>query len=537
MFATILGGIGLFLLGMTLMTDGLKTMAGDALKNLLSRFTGGTFSSILTGATITALIQSSSATTLMTIGFVSAGFLPFLQSIGVIIGANVGSTSTGWIVSLVGFKINMSVIALPLIGIGVFLKLFSKGRYTAQGIALAGFGLLFVGIDVLQDGMGDLATKIDLGAFAGGSIFHLFLLVAIGVVMTVVMQSSSAAVVTTLAALATGAIDFEQATALVIGQNVGTTVKAIMASIGGSVAVKRTALAHTLFNVLTAIVALIFLPIFIQGVYSIGNLLEIQAEATLLAVFHTLFNLVGVMLIAPFLRPFAKMIEKIYPEQGNPLTMHLDETVAPVTPVALEATKRTLQLITERIINLTTTIDKKRYVTSETVAELDDALNKASNFLKMINRDSQRPSSTDYERHISLLHVIDHLGRIISILQEKGQVETVFAHEQLATIANQLIESISHYNNEPKFLQIIEANSQEIAATRRAYRPEILKTTVISQLDIEEGIRKVQALQWLDRLAYHLWRSIYHLNQTEEAKVNLEELAIEAKKEREVYYE
>jgi len=239
MLSTILGGIGLFLLGMILLTDGLKALAGDSLRRVLARFAGGRLSSLAAGAGVTALVQSSSATTLTTIGFVSAGLLTFEQALGVILGANLGTTSTGWLVSILGLKFSISKVALPLVGIGALTRLLSRERLANLGLALAGFGLIFVGIDTLQLGMEGLSARIDPGSFPDASLQGRLLLVLIGVFMTVVLQSSSAAVATTLMALHAGTIDLTQAAALVVGQNVGTTVTAALGSIGATVAAEN----------------------------------------------------------------------------------------------------------------------------------------------------------------------------------------------------------------------------------------------------------------------------------------------------------
>ena len=176
---TIFGGIGLFLLGMTMLTTGLKDIAGDALKRWLNTFTKGTFSAVVSGAVMTMLVQSSTATTLLTIGFVSAGLLTFIQSIGVIIGANIGSTSTGWIISLIGFKISLQEMALPIIGIGVFMSLIAPGNVKKLGGVLAGFGLLFLGIDMLQQGMGSVQDLISFDSIQSDSFLSILLLIII----------------------------------------------------------------------------------------------------------------------------------------------------------------------------------------------------------------------------------------------------------------------------------------------------------------------------------------------------------------------
>jgi phosphate:Na+ symporter len=230
----ILGGIGLFILGMILMTDGLKTLAGDTLRRVLTRFTGGRFRSILTGMCFTAFMQSSHATIIATIGFVSAGLLTFGQSIGIVIGAHIGTTSTGWLVSLVGLKLKISLFVLPLLGIGAMMRLIGKERTAHIGLVLAGFSLIFLGIDTMQTGMKDIAGAIDLSSFTGSTLSGRALLVSVGLVMTILMQSSSAALTITLAALSAGTLTFEQSAALVVGQNVGTTLTAAMAAFGAS---------------------------------------------------------------------------------------------------------------------------------------------------------------------------------------------------------------------------------------------------------------------------------------------------------------
>ena len=247
----VIGGIGLFLLGMMMLTNGLKELAGDALKKWLNRFTGGTLSSVMSGTVMTILMQSSTATTLLTIGFVSAGLLTFAQSIGVIIGANIGSTSTGWIISLIGFKISLSAMSLPLIGVGVFTQFIAPRDFKTYGGIVTGFGLLFFGIDVLQKGMETAQDSISFDSVTAATIGGKVLLIIIGLIMTVIMQASSASMAATLTALFAGAIDFEQAVYLVIGQNIGTTATALVVAIGASVAAKRTAMTHVLFNVIT----------------------------------------------------------------------------------------------------------------------------------------------------------------------------------------------------------------------------------------------------------------------------------------------
>lgn len=209
-FAQLCGGIGLFLLGMTLMTDGLKDIAGESLRQWLGRFTGSPLKAMSSGIIFTLIVQSSTATTLATIGFVSAGILTFAQSVGVIIGANIGTTSTGWMVAaLLGVKFSIGQFALPLITAGALLKILAQGRLALTGLVIAGFGLIFFGIELLQVAMSSLANRIDLSIFSTQNFFSKLLLVLIGLVMTVILQSSSAAITTTITALASQIIQLE----------------------------------------------------------------------------------------------------------------------------------------------------------------------------------------------------------------------------------------------------------------------------------------------------------------------------------------
>ena len=340
--ATVFGGIGLFLLGMVLMTDGLKALAGDALRGWLSRFTGNRLSAVATGAGLTALVQSSSATTLATIGFVSAGLLSFNNAIGVIIGANIGTTSTGWIVTLLGLKLSIGTVALPLIGVGALARLLGRQRIVQAGTALAGFGLIFVGIDVLQDGMADLSSRIDVSRYAVEGWGARLTLVAVGLIMTVVMQSSSAAVATTLTALSSGAISLDQAAALVIGQNVGTTVTAVIAAIGAQPPARRTAVVHIVFNVGTGAIAFLLLPLFTQLVDRLTETYLGDNPALSLAAFHTAFNLLGAMIFIPLIPQLARLAERLAPDRRTPLMRHLDNTLTTVPALALDAAGRTV---------------------------------------------------------------------------------------------------------------------------------------------------------------------------------------------------
>jgi phosphate:Na+ symporter len=267
----IVGGIGFFLLGMAVMTDGLKALAGSALRVVLAKAAATSVSGTFWGAVVTLLVQSSSATTMTTIGLVSAGLLTFPQGLSLVFGANIGTTGTGWLVALLGVRISLTAYALPIVFVGALLKLMGKGRWAASGAAIAGFALILVGLTTLQQGMSGLAEKLnpaDLPTVLGepgvpwwSGALGVLALVATGIVMTTVMQSSTAAITVTISALFAGAVNLDQALALVIGQNIGTSTSSAMAAIGASSTAKRLAVAYVAFKVIAAVVALVLFPL------------------------------------------------------------------------------------------------------------------------------------------------------------------------------------------------------------------------------------------------------------------------------------
>ncbi len=293
------GGVGLFLLGMGLMTDGLKLAAGPALERILARSTQTRLRGLATGALVTIAVQSSSAVTVAAIGFVNAGLLTLSQALWVLFGANVGTTMTGWLVALVGMKFSIDIFALPLIGLGMLLRLTGEGtRRAALGSALAGFGVLFLGIDLLKDTFSGAAADFRLPHWEGA--IGIVAMVLVGILMTVLMQASAASLVIAFSAAQSGLVSIEAAAAVVIGANVGTTVTALLAAIGATSNAKRAAAAHILFNVLTGIVALLLLPWLLGLLGSVRELLGLDsAPAAKLALFHTAFNILGVLLIWP----------------------------------------------------------------------------------------------------------------------------------------------------------------------------------------------------------------------------------------------
>lgn len=342
LLTSLVGGLGLFLLGMSMMTDGLKLAAGPALERVLMAATRTRVHALGSGMMVTALVQSSSAVTVAAIGFINAGLLSLGPALWVLFGSNVGSTMTGWIVALVGMKFKIDALAMPFVGIGVIMKMTGEGqRRGAVGTALAGFGLLFLGIAMLQQSFTNLAGQIDLPQ--GEGFVAVVTQVGIGAFMTVVMQSSAASMAIALTAAQGGLLSLEGAAAVVIGANIGTTATAVMAAIGATPNARRAASAHVIFNVITATVALALLPWLLETIQVVGAALGLASDpAAKLALFHTIFNILGVLLMWPLAKHLTRWLQQRFrareEDEGQP--QFLDDNVLQVPSLAVEALVR-----------------------------------------------------------------------------------------------------------------------------------------------------------------------------------------------------
>ncbi len=298
---------------MKLMSDGIQKSAGESLHRVLGLMTGNRFFAVLTGLFITMIIQSSSATTVMVVSFVNAGLLSLTQSVGVIFGANIGTTVTAWIVSFFGFNFNITLFAVPMFGIGYILTLMKKLHKHAIGEALMGFGLLFLGLSLLSSAMPSLdADNVGfLAALTGKGELSILLGIAAGLAVTVIIHSSSAATAIILTMSYNGLLPWEFAAAMVLGSNIGTTIDAVLASIGTKVNARRAALVHVLFNVSGTVLAVIFF----HPLLTLVDLLvpgPVQESITMhIAMLHTVFNVVNTLLFLPFTTQIARLTERL----------------------------------------------------------------------------------------------------------------------------------------------------------------------------------------------------------------------------------
>lgn len=522
-FAQVFGGLGLFLLGMTAMTEALKEAAGPSLKTLLSKFTNGKLSAIVTGLVFTVSVQSSSATTLATIGFVNAGLLNLSQSLGVIYGANLGTTLTGWIVSLFGFKIKLSVMSLPLIGLGAFLKVFGKGRAQAIGYSLAGFGLLFLGIDTMQLGMADASKWFSLAGFHAHEISDRLLLVLIGALMTIVLQASAAALAITLTAMATGIIELPEAAALAIGQNLGTTITALLGSIAATANAKRAAVAHVAFNFLTGIIALIlFIPL-IDLVIWLAATFNIEDKPSYLAIFHTTFNVMGVVVLAPFIELKSKLLGRLFhdtEEFGKPV--YLDRHALAIPEMAIETVEReykNLLAIVDKIllksVGHDTTPSTAAHRLQETVhlkEAFENLINAISEYLEKIEGGS--PEVTN--RTFALLRVAEHLKSVIAQSRRAVKSQTFFLEypeeysedffklkEYVRTSLNFLLEG-EEYNEASRQLH------EQAHCLRQDLRNKLYYSVASAKLSSTKGLKVGEYINAIDRILHHLDRANFY---------------------------
>jgi phosphate:Na+ symporter len=552
---SVLGGVGLFLLGMSVMTSGLKALAGSRLRSTLSKMAATPLSGAFWGALVTLIVQSSSATTMTTIGLVSAGLLTFAQGLALVFGANVGTTGTGWLIALIGVRVSLTAAALPMIFVGALIKLLGRDRLAASGEALAGFALVLFGLTTLQQGMGGLAEQLhpaDFPAIFGpgvswwSSLLGVLGLVVLGLAMTAVMQSSTAAIAVTLSAHFAGAIGLDQACALIIGQNIGTATSSAMAAIGASSTAKRLALAYVLFKVIAALIALVLFPVTIPLLVRASATID---GVTLLAAYHTAYNVIGVAVLLPLIDRFTRFVERILPERRSPLTRSLDPA-ALVTPLAAEeAVRRTVARSLGTMCgsigaaltaaNRAAPVPAKKEAVS--VADASDALRESWQF---ISEASGPPDSEEeQERLESTLHALDRASRLAEVAGELGEVESVSSGPQDVRAVELCTEAMRNAvliademdalpgrphqastetldgrketaamgaSVEPALVQL-ESCANALRELQPAHRRAMLSSVVSGAVSADEATARVDNVRRLAALARYAWLCASHL--------------------------
>ena len=558
---SVLGGVGLFLLGMTVMTEGLKALAGSALRTVLGKAAATPLRGSFWGALVTLLVQSSSATTMTTIGLVSAGLLTFPQGLGLVFGANVGTTGTGWLVALVGVRVSLTAAALPMIFVGALTKLLTSGRVSGAGAALAGFGLVLFGLTTLQQGMGGLAERLhpadlpvvlasaDAGWWRG--MLGVLALVVVGLVMTALMQSSTAAVAVTMSAHFAGAVGLDQACALIIGQNIGTASSSALAAIGASTTAKRLAVAYVLFKLIAAVIALVLFPIVTPMLVRTSSTID---GVTLLAGYHTAYNLVGVLVLLPAIDRFTRLVERVLPERSSPLTRCLDPSALATPIVAVEAVRRTIARAVTVVcgsVEATLAAAERRETGGPgkgaiSVPEAADALRQAQVFLSDV---TGPPDSADEQRRLtSTLHALDHASRLAeaasrgidfspvregtddaragqlcidavrSAISIAGEVEAPPIIGHVLRVAPSSGAGVTTSGagagaaTTDEALARLALCAAELGELQRSHRGATLGAVANGTLTADAAIIRVDSLRSLEVLAHHAWRASAHLS-------------------------
>ena len=519
MLVQVLGGLGVFLLGMIVMTDALRALAGESLRLFLLRFTKSPLSGALSGAAATSVLQSSSATIVAVVGFVGAGLISFKEALGVIFGANVGTTVTGWMVVLLGLRLQLADVMLPFIFIGVLVRLFARGKFASVGMAIAGFALVLQGIAFMQAGMGDLPSILQPDIFPTDTLQDKIKLVFIGIVATLITQSSSAGVAMTVTALFSGALNFEQAAFLVIGMDVGTTVTAALAAIGGTLGARRTGISHVMFNVFIAAGAFALVAPYISLIQLMSDTFLSERPGIALVAFHSLFNLLGVLVVIPFTVKFEKLIEFIVRPGARDDRFELDDSLLGDTDIALTSLSFKLgRLFSSQLMTIKSIINVPDGHQLTDLENLRDSLEQTRSFIGHIH--ITRENDNDVARLMDMIHALDHMTRLVDRCMKPYDARNLIAYEQGRDVVNLLKEGVDKLamlmesENWQMAVQYAAEFAQQINSGVTSKRSQIVGGAARGEYSVREATRILDALRWLDRVSVHINRIVQHLEPT-----------------------
>jgi len=545
----LIGALGFFIFGMKVMSDGIQKVAGSKMRSILSKMTSNRFLGITTGFLITALLQSSSATTVMIVSFVNAGLLSLIESIGVIMGANIGTTITAWLISILGFKVKISSIALPIIAIGLPMMFASKANIRSWAEVFIGFALLFMGLDELKNSVPDLKQNPEflsfLANYADMGYLSTIIFIGVGTILTLVVQSSSAAMALTLVMCYEGYIPFELAAAMVLGENIGTTITANLAALVGNVHAKRAARAHFIFNVFGVIWMIIALPFFVKTIdnYMVLNMelspLNIVGESVAipigLSIFHTTFNIINVLLLVGFVPLISRVVIKMQPSKGElDEEFHLEHIgtgLMSTTELSIVEANKEVVKFGERVQKLFSFIpellketnskkiqDKlsriKKYedITDKMEVEIADYLAKAS------QGELSDSASVKVRSMISIINDMERIGDIcyqmsIEISRKKEQDVSFLPEMKI-----QLDDMIGAVNDTLKIMQknlktnysqvtIDKADRLEITVNtmRNKIRKNYLQKVGKGEIKIQAGMIYINLIHSLEKIGDHVF--------------------------------
>lgn len=518
--AGLIGGLGLFMLGMQLMTDGLKLAAGSTLRRILESSTRTPLTGILSGALITSLVQSSSAVTVAVIGFVNAGLMNLRQAITVIYGTNIGTTATAWLVAFIGFQVDIKVFALPAVGIGMLLRLMrGTGGLGSLGEALAGFGVFFLGIDILKDAFTGISAQLAIGGQEPGGLLDILLYLGIGFLLTLAMQSSSAAIALALTAVASGLVSLQLGAAIVIGAKIGTTSTAALAVIGATPNAKRVASAHVVFNLLSGLAALILLPLLLHLITEGHLLLGLEPEPTkILALFHTAASVQGVLLILPLTPALVKFLKKrfrtVEEDEGQPKYLDQNIVATPVLAVhALALELGRIGAIARRLARAAISSEagptRQMETENRVLLRLTD---KTGDFVNLL-RHSPLPKELD-EKLPNTLRISGYYNEVaemaLAVAQIQGAIRPL-AHEEVA-------QAVSHYKQGViKLLDLAEPEREGFSAAQLSEQAAALEEEyrALKALLLRAGTKSTMAVTQVFQLLEEMSHIRRIVDQTE----------------------
>ena len=552
----LIGALGFFIFGMKVMSDGIQKVAGSKMRSILSKMTSNRFLGITTGFLITALLQSSSATTVMIVSFVNAGLLSLVESIGVIMGANIGTTITAWLISILGFKVKISSIALPIIAIGFPMMFASKANIRSWAEVFIGFALLFMGLDELKNSVPDLKQNPEflsfLANYADMGYLSTILFIGVGTILTLVVQSSSAAMALTLVMCYEGYIPFELAAAMVLGENIGTTITANLAALVGNVHAKRSARAHFIFNIFGVIWMIIAFPFFIKMIDNYMSLnmqlspLNVVGESVAipigLSIFHTTFNIINVLLLVGFVPLISRIVIKMQPSKGElDEEFHLEHIgtgLMSTTELSIvEANKEVIKFgkITAKLFSfipellkekdskkfrtLMARIRKYEEITDRMEVEIADYLAKAS------QGELSVAASIKVRAMISMINDMERIGDIcyqmsISVERKKEQ-KAQFMPDPTASLEEMIVEvnkalQVMNNNLNTNYSQVVLTEADEVEIIINKLRNKLRKNYLQR---IEKGEVKIETAMIYNNLIHSLEKVGDHIFNISEAIV------------------
>jgi len=471
---TIVAGIAIFLIGMVFMEDGFKLFSGGILEKVLEKSTKTVPKAVATGFFATAIVQSSSLLTIIVISFLSAELISLSGAIGVIFGSNIGTTTTAWIVSAFGVKIKIAHYAMPMLIFGVIFRFNDNKSYQGLGNVLVGLGFVFLGIGYMKDGFEHLKEGLDLAQFAIDGYLGVLVYIFIGAVATVVIQSSSATMALIITALATGQIEYTNALALAIGANIGTTVTAIIGSLSSNANGKRLAVAHFIFNIVTGFIAILFLYQLADIVDYLSVLIGIGETdyAMKLALFHTIFNIIGVLAVSPFTNRLVKFLKGLFKEAKQEIqrAQYLDSVVTAIPEAAIKSLHKEVSHLyddtTDALIQALSL--NKNHIYGKDNNDLDSIIEKSHEMVDINTHEF-------YDKKIKYLY--SDIITYASISQENMDIEQSEIASALKVACRQIVETIKDSHEIQKNIKLyINHKNEDIRLEYNFLRTTIAKT-------------------------------------------------------------